>query len=92
MWYNFSTLFHFAKSILLALVSVFFALYGVSLLISSYGIKDPFGFIMTFFSSNLIILISLVPLAGLLFRLYKWNQKRQLGERDGKYKEPIHRE
>jgi TRAP-type C4-dicarboxylate transport system permease small subunit len=42
----------------LALVAIFFILFGVDLLIMAYRITDPFSFIMTFFASNLIILIS----------------------------------
>ena len=42
----------------LALVAIFFILFGVDLLIMAYRIADPFSFIMTFFASNLIILIS----------------------------------
>ena len=42
----------------LALVAIFFILFGIDLLIMAYRINDPFSFIMTFFASNLIILIS----------------------------------
>jgi TRAP-type C4-dicarboxylate transport system permease small subunit len=42
----------------LALVAIFFILFGVDLLIMAYRITDPFSFIMTFFASNLVILIS----------------------------------
>jgi TRAP-type C4-dicarboxylate transport system permease small subunit len=44
--------------VVLALVAVFFILFGIDLLITAYHITDPFSFIMTFFASNLIILIS----------------------------------
>lgn len=44
--------------IVLMLVSVFFFLFGLDLLLASYGLEDPFSFIMTFFAANFILLIS----------------------------------
>ncbi|MBW1712486.1 MAG: hypothetical protein JRJ59_05005 [Deltaproteobacteria bacterium] len=44
--------------LLLTGLSVFFLAFGLSLLKAAYGLKTPFEFIMTFFASNLIILIS----------------------------------
>ena len=35
------------------------------------GVKDPFNFIMTFFASNLIILISVSLLIGFFIRLFR---------------------
>jgi len=51
------------KYIVLFLLGCVFLLFGIQVLISAYQLKDPFSFILTFFSSNLIILIS----AALLF-------------------------
>jgi hypothetical protein len=53
----------------LILISAFFLLFGIDLLVASYGLSDPFFFIMTFFSSNLIILISSTLLAGFCWRM-----------------------
>ena len=47
------------KYIVLILLSGFFLLFGVQVLLAAYQLKDPFSFIMTFFASNFIILISL---------------------------------
>jgi di/tricarboxylate transporter len=47
----------------------FFLLFGVHLLLCAYRLKDPFSFIMTFFASNLIILISATVMTGLAIRL-----------------------
>ncbi|MFO7912184.1 MAG: hypothetical protein R6V15_08495 [Desulfotignum sp.] len=44
--------------IVLMLVSVFFFFFGFDLLMASYGLEDPFSFIMTFFAANFILLIS----------------------------------
>ena len=49
--------------------SVFFLVFGIQILMASYGLKDPFAFIMTFFASNLIILISAVGAVAFLIRM-----------------------
>jgi len=53
----------------LILISAFFLLFGIDLLAASYRLDDPFFFIMTFFSSNLIILISAALLVGFCWRM-----------------------
>ncbi len=56
--------------IILILISIFFLYFGIEVLIHAYKMDNPFYFIITFFSSNLIIMISAVILAGLVYRLY----------------------
>jgi len=53
----------------LVLISMFFLVFGVDLLMGSYSLKSPFDFIMTFFAACLIILISLTLVAGFLIRM-----------------------
>jgi len=60
-----------ARQILFTLAALFFLIFGINLLISAYSLEDPFYFIMTFFASNLIILISLVMLVGFFFQVKK---------------------
>lgn len=55
--------------IILILITLFFLVLGIEILIKSYKLNDPFYFIMTFFSSNLIILISAVLMAGFIYRM-----------------------
>jgi hypothetical protein len=50
VWWIFQTV--------LMLVSVFFFLFGIDLLMAAYGLEDPFSFIMTFFAACFIVLIS----------------------------------
>ena len=57
------------RKIILILAGCFFLLFGIQLLISAYRLNDPFLFIMTFFASNLIILISGALLAGFIFQM-----------------------
>jgi hypothetical protein len=59
-------------------VSVFFLVFGIHLLVASYRLNDPFSFIMTFFASNLVILISAVGVIAFVIRmvhLYRGNEK-----------------
>ncbi|THB81095.1 MAG: hypothetical protein D3926_03855 [Desulfobacteraceae bacterium] len=44
--------------VFLTLVSIFFFIFGIDLLIGSYSLNNPYNFIMTFFAASLIILIS----------------------------------
>ncbi|MBW1766043.1 MAG: hypothetical protein JRJ02_10275 [Deltaproteobacteria bacterium] len=57
------------RQIIFALAGCFFLLFGIQLLISAYQLNDPFLFIMTFFASNLIILISGTLLVGFIFQM-----------------------
>jgi TRAP-type C4-dicarboxylate transport system permease small subunit len=59
------------RQILLIAVGCFFLLFGVHLLISAYELNNPFWFVMTFFASNLIILISVALVIGFVIRLIK---------------------
>jgi hypothetical protein len=52
-----------AAMVALSLIAIFFILFGIDLLYTAYQITEPFSFVMTFFASNFIILIS----ATLLF-------------------------
>ncbi len=48
---------------------LFFLVFGVHLLVCAYHLNDPFNFVMTFFASNLIILISATVMIGLVIRI-----------------------
>jgi Na+/alanine symporter len=69
-----------AIHLVLALISVFFILFGINLLYMAYQILDPFSFIMTFFASNLIILISAALLLGFILRIVE-SVKRERQEK-----------
>jgi len=64
-----SIIFWLIRQVVLILIGAFFLYYGVKLLISSYELKDPFIFIMTFFASNFIILISATLVFGFTYRI-----------------------
>ncbi|MFC1812680.1 hypothetical protein ACFL03_08310 [Thermodesulfobacteriota bacterium] len=52
-------LFWWARQVVLILLGCFFLIFGIHILVSSYKLEEPFSFILTFFASNFIILISL---------------------------------
>ncbi len=60
----------------MVLTSTFFLVFGLDLLRASYGLGDPFNFIMTFFAASFIILISLT--LGLSFLIKMIRVYRQL--------------
>ena len=65
------------KYLLLALLACFLILFGIQLLISAYHLKDPFSFVMTFFASNLIILIGAAFLVGFFFKVINLHRKSE---------------
>lgn len=54
---------------ILIFISGFFLTVGIEILIKSYKLNNPFYFIMIFFASNLIILISGILMVGFIYRM-----------------------
>lgn len=71
---EFSPYIWWAKQIILVLIGFFFFLFGIQILISAYQLKDPFSFIMTFFASNLIILISAAMIISFIYRMVLYHR------------------
>jgi hypothetical protein len=44
-------------------------LLGIEIVIHAYRLKNPYHFILSFFASNLIIMISGVILTGIIYRM-----------------------
>lgn len=61
--------------IILAMAACFFLVFGIQMLIASYSLNDPFTFIMTFFSSSLIILISATLLFSFVYKMISRRKK-----------------
>ncbi len=55
----------------LILAGCFFLAFGILMLISAYKLEDPYSFIMAFFASNLMILISATLVLGFVLRMLK---------------------
>ena len=65
------SVFWWFRQVILILAGCFFLTFGIHILIAAYELKDPYSFIMTFFASNLIILISATLIFGFIFRMIK---------------------
>jgi hypothetical protein len=63
------------RQIIFALTACFFLLFGIHILFLAYRLNDPSFFILTFFSSNLIILISGALLFIFIYRMIKTREK-----------------
>ena len=53
------------------LISTFFLIFGIDLLIASYSLNDPFSFIMTFFAASFVILISLTLMISFIIKMFR---------------------
>lgn len=65
------TFFWWGKMTVIGIVSLFFLLLGIDSLVSSYQSTSPHIFVMGFFASNLMILISAVGLMYPAVRIYR---------------------
>ena len=52
-------------------VAALFMLLGIHVLVGAYRLDDPFSFMLTFFASNFIILISASLLIGFAIRVWR---------------------
>jgi hypothetical protein len=64
-----SGIFWWIRQVILILFGSFSLFFGIQLLIVAYRLNDPAWFIMTFFASNLIILISAALLVGFVIQV-----------------------
>ena len=68
-------LFLWLREILIGVLSSFFLVWGISLLISAYGMSNPVEFVMVFFASNFIVLISGTGVLYAAFRFWRlWKE------------------
>jgi hypothetical protein len=70
------------KNVLIAFLSLLFLAFGVDALIAAYSTKNPLEFIMYFFSSSLIILISVVGIIYPFFRIRAILKPNKMDEND----------
>jgi hypothetical protein len=63
--------------------SIFFLAFGIGSLVAAYRMKNALEFIMSFFSSSLIILISLVGIIYPALQIHAlYNHKDEIKEHD----------
>jgi len=66
--------FLWTRNILIGVLSSFFLFWGITLLISAYDMKNPLEFIMVFFASNFIVLISV---CGILYAVLHFRRSHR---------------
>ena len=78
-----SNLFWWIWQIILIFVGAFFLYFGIRLLISAYEHNDPFTFLMTFFASNFIILISGTLIIAFAYRMITAHKQSKNSDNGG---------
>ena len=71
--------------IILLVLAIFFIIFGIDLLYTAYQLTEPFSFIMTFFASNLIILISATLLFSFVWKIVSYIRKTKEKEGQKRY-------
>lgn len=66
-----TTFFWWISKLFIGFVSLFFFIRGINVLICSYSLTNPLEFIMYFFSSSMLILISLVGIIYCFFKVLR---------------------
>ena len=68
------------RQIGLILLGCFFLMFGIQLLVAAYRLADPISFILTFFASNFVILISAALIVGFVYRVVTAVKQTRLRE------------
>ncbi len=69
--------------IFLLLISIFFTLFGVGLLIGAYELNNPFSFLMIFFAASFIILINLTFSVSFVIKMVRAYRRSKInGQED----------
>jgi len=58
------------KQVIIICIAVIFLVTGINVLVASYSLTNPLEFIMYFFSSSMVILVSIVFLIYPAVRIY----------------------
>ena len=65
------SIFWWGRQVVLVFAGCFFLFFGIVMLVSAYKLENPYSFIMVFFASNLMILISATLVLGFILRMVK---------------------
>lgn len=66
------------KHVLLLLFTAFFLTFGIETLIGSFHLKNPFEFVMNFFSASFMVLVSLTGILYSAFRIHAFFKFRKI--------------
>ena len=70
-YYNMNTLFWWVSKLFIGMVSLFFLVRGIDVLVHSYTLNNPLEFLMYFFSSSMLILVSAVGVIYCVVRIFR---------------------
>lgn len=68
------------KNIVVLLLSIFFLVLGVNILIASFKLPNPLEFVMTLFAASFIVLFCIVGILYAFFRLFPQKPKDGLDD------------
>ncbi|MDD5723589.1 MAG: hypothetical protein PHY29_07625 [Syntrophales bacterium] len=63
--------FWWALKLFIGIVSLFFLMWGVDVLVYAYTLNNPLEFLMYFFSSSMLILVSATGVIYCAFRIFR---------------------
>jgi hypothetical protein len=72
--------FWWVKNISIAVVSLFFLVFGIETLIGSFYLKNPLEFIVYFFSASFMVLVSIVGIIYPAFQVHALFKPRKLDD------------
>lgn len=72
------------KNIIVLLLSLFFLVLGVDILINSFKLANPLEFVMTLFSASFIILFCIVGILYVFFRFFPNKSNDEMDHADTK--------
>ena len=75
-----TTIFIWIKNSLILLLSLIFLTIGINTLWGSFSLKNPYEFLMYFFSASLLILVCLVGIIYFVFRFFPKKQQNGIDD------------
>jgi predicted membrane protein len=72
------------KNIIVLLLSLFFLVFGVDILLNSFKMANPLEFVMTLFSASFIILFCITGILYAFFRLFPKKSNDEMDHVDTK--------
>lgn len=72
------------KNIVVLLLSVFFLIFGIDILVRSFKMANPLEFVMTLFAASFIILFCIVGILYVFFRFFPKKSDNEMDHADTK--------
>ena len=72
------------KNIVVLLLSLFFLVFGIDILVRSFKMANPLEFVMTLFAASFIILFCIVGILYVFFRFFPKKSDNEMDHADTK--------